>query len=66
MCTAGWDAPDLGTSAAVGVSSPGRRSRVKQRRRHRAQIVEILAQAASGKLTAIEVCRIDGVSAQGF
>jgi putative transposase len=39
---------------------------VKQTRYTEAQIVDILTQAAKGELTAIEVCRINGISEQTF
>jgi len=39
---------------------------VKQTRYAEAQIVDILAQAAKGEMTAIEVCRINGISEQTF
>jgi putative transposase len=39
---------------------------VKQTRFTEAQIVDILAQAARGEMTAVEVCRINGVSEQTF
>jgi putative transposase len=39
---------------------------VKQTRYTEAQIVDILAQAAKGEMTAVEVCRINGVSEQTF
>jgi putative transposase len=39
---------------------------VKQTRYTEAQIVDILAQAAKCELTAIEVCRIHGISEQSF
>jgi len=39
---------------------------VKQTRYTEAQIVDVLAQAAKGEMTAIEVCRINGISEQTF
>jgi putative transposase len=39
---------------------------VKQTRYTEAQIVDVLSQAAKGELTAIEVCRINGISEQTF
>ena len=39
---------------------------MKQTRYTEAQIVDILAQAAKGEMTAVEVCRINGVSEQTF
>ncbi len=39
---------------------------MKQTRFTEAQIVDILAQAATGKMTTVEVCRINGVSEQTF
>ena len=39
---------------------------MKQTRFTEAQIVDILAQAAKGEMTAVEVCRINGVSEQTF
>ena len=39
---------------------------MKQTRYTEAQIVDILAQAARGEMTAIEVCRISGISEQTF
>jgi len=39
---------------------------VKQTRYTEAQIVDILAQAATGKMTVIEICRINGISEQTF
>ena len=39
---------------------------MKQTRYTEAQIVDILAQAAKGEMTAIEVCRINGISEQTF
>ena len=39
---------------------------MKQTRYTEAQIVDILAQAARGEMTAVEVCRINGVSEQTF
>lgn len=39
---------------------------MKQTRFTEAQIVDILAQAARGEMTAVEVCRINGVSEQTF
>jgi putative transposase len=39
---------------------------VKQTRFTETQIVDILAQAARGEMTAIDVCRINGISEQTF
>jgi len=39
---------------------------LKQTRYTEAQIVDILSQAAKGEMTAIEVCRINGISEQTF
>ena len=39
---------------------------MKQTRYTEAQIVDVLAQAARGEMTAVEVCRINGVSEQTF
>lgn len=39
---------------------------MKQTRYTEAQIVDILAQAAKGEMSAIEVCRINGISEQTF
>lgn len=39
---------------------------MKQTRYTEAQIVAVLAQAAKGEMTAIEVCRINGISEQTF
>jgi len=39
---------------------------VKQTRYTEAQIVDILAQSATGKMTVIEICRINGISEQTF
>ena len=39
---------------------------MKQTRYTEAQIVDVLAQAAKGEMTASEVCRINGVSEQTF
>ena len=39
---------------------------MKQTRYTEAHIVDILAQAARGEMTAIEVCRINGISEQTF
>lgn len=39
---------------------------MKQTRYTEAQIVDVLSQAAKGELTAIEVCRINGISEQTF
>jgi len=39
---------------------------VKQTRYTEAQIVDILAQSATGKMTVIEICRVNGISEQTF
>jgi putative transposase len=39
---------------------------LKQTRYTEAQIVDILSQAAKGEMTAIEVCRVSGISEQTF
>ena len=39
---------------------------MKQTRYSEAQIVDILGQAAKGQMTALEVCRINGISEQTF
>jgi putative transposase len=39
---------------------------VKQTRYTEAQIVDILTQAAKGEMTAVDVCRINGISEQTF
>jgi len=39
---------------------------LKQTRYTEAQIVDVLAQAAKGEMSAIEVCRINGISEQTF
>ena len=39
---------------------------MKQTRYTESQIVDILAQAARGEMTAAQVCRINGVSEQAF
>jgi hypothetical protein len=39
---------------------------VKQTRYTEAQIVDILAEAAKGEMTAIDVCWINGISEQTF
>ena len=39
---------------------------MKQTRYTEAQIVDILTQAANGKMTTSEVCRINGISEQTF
>jgi putative transposase len=39
---------------------------VKQTRFTETQIVDILTQAAKGEMTAIDVCRINGISEQTF